>query len=184
MNVDTSKIDRWGKDVEARVQRWLQTETTFNFLRNTAGRVILAIVSIAALYGYGLVSYTDGDYHVWTYPLVISFVTLLQKISVRYAFDDDTAIDEFQHKRRNRAYRRAYKRVGAILLVGGALLTWQYLVIGTEKVLGLATGLVYLSPLQLHLTYERVLVLGSFLIGLFVIQKYLSWGIKGEPKAS
>ena len=179
----TDKIDKWGKDLGDRIQRWVQTETTFNFLRGTTGRVLLAIATIFVLYGYGWIALQRGGRHVWLYPLAISLVTLIQKISVRYAFDDDSQIDEFQHKRRNRAYRRAYKRIGAILLIIGMLCTWQYFAQGLVQALGLIKFEMHISAMEFHMGYEKALVLGSFLIGLFVIQKYLSWGLRGEPKA-
>lgn len=180
--MNTDKIDQWGKGVEEKVQRWVQTETTFNFLRYTAGRVILAILTVGVLYGYGWVAFERGGRHVWIYPIAIAIVTLVQKISVRYAFDDDTSIDEFQHNRRNRAYRRAYKRVGGILLAIMLLTYWQYLLLGFERMLDIAPVELSLDSLAFQMSFDKAMVIASFLIGLFVIQKYLSWGLKGEPK--
>jgi hypothetical protein len=182
MTSSTGKIDKWGKDLGARIQRWLQTETTFNFLRGTFGRVLLAITTILVLYVYGWIALERGGRNVWLYPLALALITLIQKISVRYAFDDDSQIDEFQHKRRNRAYRRAYKRVGAILLTIGMLCTWQYFTEGLFQALGLIKFELTISAMEFHMGYQSALVLGSFLVGLFVLQKYLSWGLKGEPK--
>ena len=181
--MNTDKIDQWGKELGDKIQRWVQTETTFNFLRGTTGRVILALITITVLYGYGWIALIRTGRHVWIYPLAIFLVTLVQKVSVRYAFDDDSQIDEFQHKRRNRAYRRAYKRIGAILLIIGLYCTWPYFAQALVEKLHLVNFDMYASNLEFHMSYERGLVLGSFLIGLFVIQKYLSWGLKGEPKA-
>ena len=181
--MNTDKIDKWGANLEARIQRWVQTETTFNFLRYTTGRILLAIASVAVLYGYGWVALKEGGGHIWLYPIMIGLVTFIQKISVRYAFDDDTQIDEFQHNRRNRAYRRAYKRVGGILLAIMLLMSWQYMLSEFFRAINYGTFSGYVSPLEFHMTFDNGMVIGSFLIGLFVIQKYLSWGLKGEPKA-
>lgn len=177
------KIDKWGDELEGRILRWVQTETIFNFLRYTPGRVLLAITSIGILYGYGWISLNSGGRHVWIYPIAIFAITLIQKISVRFAFDDDSIIDEFQHKRRNRAYRRAYKRVGGILITIVLLASWQFILLELARLLNLKDEYVLpLSPLEFHMSFEKAMVLGSFLIGLFVLQKYLSWGLKGEPR--
>jgi hypothetical protein len=183
---NTDKIDKWGKDLGDRIQRWVQTETRFNFLRRTPGRVALAFIAVCVLYGAGIYAWFDRGPIVTWYPFLIVLVTLAQKISVRFAFDGDSNIDELQHSRRNRAYRRAYKRIG-LILTGLVILwvVWQFHVQSEHRRVQFpgAPFKLYEFHFQTDISFERFLVLITFIVSLFILQKYLSWGLKGEPKA-
>jgi hypothetical protein len=185
MKVTENKIDKLGNDLGDKIQHWVQTETTFNFLRHTTGRVVLGFLTVILLYGVAFYAWFDRGPIVTMYPVILTVVTLLQKISVRYAFDDDSNIDELQHNRRNRAYRRAYKRIGLILI---GLLTlwvgWQFHLQSERRRVQFpgAPFKIYEFHFQADIGSERFVVLVTFIVSLFILQKYLSWGLKGEPK--
>ena len=168
------KIEVFGQNIESGVRGWVRNDRFFNFLRTTPARVVLALVTIAVLYGIPAFQMFYRGVSLWLYVGSLSLVVVLQKFSTRFAFDDDSEIDEYQHSRRNRAYRRAYKRVGAILAVAIMLFAEN----GAYLKHTLGSGFHY----SFDLGSENWLFLGVFLIGLFVLQKYLSWGIKGESK--
>jgi hypothetical protein len=110
---------------------------------------------------------------------------LLQKISVRYVFDDDSQIDELQHQLRNRAYRRAYKRIGLILAAALTLIVAAEFIQQRNLYESTITGAkfrFYQFAFQLDIGFSRAVVALTFIVGLFVLQKYLSYGLKGEPK--
>ena len=188
MNSRTDKIDKWGNKLGERIQRWVQRDTTFDFLRKTPGRTLLNVATIAALYlplvlGWG----NAGSILTW-WPVSLLCIVLLQKLSIRFAFDDDSAIDEFQHKRRNRSYRRAYKRIGTILLAIFGLPVLPALIPNIFGAIETINGRS--SWVSSQITNFKFEVLGldhflmafTFIVALFVLQKYLSWGVKGESK--
>ena len=167
------RIDAYGKSIERGVRGWVRNDQIFNGLRNTPARILLALITIGVLYGIPALQMFFGNVSIWTYLGAMAGVILLQKLSVRFAFDDDSEIDEYQHERRNRAYRRAYKRVGFILGAGIALLVWN----GMTLKAGAGSGFQY----SFDLASTNWTFLFTFVMGLFILQKYLSWGIKGEP---
>lgn len=176
-------IDAWAEDFNKKVIRWVQTETVLQPLRTTSGRWVLAVLTVAALYGYCWFALLNEGVSAYIYPVLLMVVVLLQKLSLRFIFDDDSIIDELQHSRRNRAYRRAYKRVGTILLTLVAVLSWQSLIRQGLNELGIASSLPSTDALAIHyLDVHQTVVLLTFLGGLFVLQKYLSYGLRGEPR--
>lgn len=170
------KFDSIGSVIDSRVRDWVQRDKWFNFLRGTSARVVLAVLSVLVLYGIPSYSILVSDVDIWFYVGALGVVTLLQKLSVRFAFDDDNEIDEYQHKRRNRAYRRAYKRIGFILGLG----IWIIGIQGYYLKSQLGSGFKF----AFDLATPHWLYMGVFLIGLFVLQKYLSWGVRGEARGA
>ena len=167
------KLDALGNKFEAGVRDWVRDDKFFNGLRNTPARILLALLSIGVLYGIPAIQILFGEVSIWLYASLLAVVVLLQKLSVRFAFDNDSDIDEYQHNRRNRAYRRAYKRIGLVIGTGVALIAWN----GAYMKASLGSGFRY----SFDLASANWTFIFAFLIGLFVLQKYLSWGFKGEP---
>lgn len=167
------RIDTFGRKIDAGVRGWVKNDQIFNGFRNTPARILLALITVGVLYGLPALQLFFGGVSIWLYIGLLALVIVMQKLSVRFAFDDDSEIDEYQAKRRNLAYRRAYKRVGLIIGLGIALFAGN----GIYLKESLGSGFKYSFDLaSTNWTYLFV-----FLIGLFVLQKYLSWGIKGEP---
>jgi hypothetical protein len=172
-------VDRLEERIESGVLNWVRNDQFFNGFRNTPARFVLAAISIAVLYGYGWFAFITPGAAGYLYPVFIFIVVLSQKLSVRFVFDDDSIIDEYQHKRRNKAYRRAYKRIGLILslvIVAAALKASVGLNLTAQSNFWpLPNGELNLA----FTTYQAYIAL-VFLLGLFTIQKYLSWGFRGE----
>ncbi len=167
------RIDALGHKIDSGARNWVKNDQIFNGFRNTPARIVLALLSIGVLYGIPALQLFSGGVSIWLYGGLLAAIILMQKLSVRFAFDDDSEIDEYQHERRNRAYRRAYKRIGLIIGLAIALFA------GNGAYLKATLGSGYAYSFDLASTdWTFVFV---FLIGLFVLQKYLSWGIKGEP---
>jgi hypothetical protein len=167
------KVESLSRKFEIGAKDWVRNDQIFNGMRNTPARIILALITVAVLYGFPALQFMSGGVSIWGYVVSLAVVILMQKLSVRFAFDDDSEIDEYQHKRRNRAYRRAYKRIGLIIGIGVALIAWN----GAYLKATLGSGFAY----SFDLASTNWMFVFAFLIGLFVLQKYLSWGIKGEP---
>lgn len=167
-----AKFEAASKKFEAGLVDWVRNDRIFDGFRNTYARMLLAALCWAALYGYGLMAIQVADSNsLVVYPILILLATGAQKLSLRFVFDDDDLIDEYQLQRRNRAYRRAYKRVALIL----ALVPLVWLLVLNDFDLQSAT----LAAPQLR--FEQVIVFVEFVFGLFILQKYISWGFKGEP---
>lgn len=167
------RIDALGRKADAGVRGWVKNDQFFNGLRNTPARILLAVITVGVLYGMPALQMFNRNVSIWTYLWSLVAVAIMQKLSVRFAFDDDSDIDEYQQERRNRAYRRAYKRIGLILGLGVALFAGN----GAYLKATLGTGFSY----SFDLASANWNFLFVFLMGLFILQKYLSWGIKGEP---
>jgi len=185
MSPKTDKIDEFSKELELKIERgvigWVNNDQWFNWLRNTAARWVLAVLTLAVLYGFGLFAWINEGVYGYLYPVTIFVVVVLQKLSVRFVFDDDSVIDEYQHERRNRAYRRAYKRIGlAVSLVVVLLLARSA---DLRHISFSAQSAFWPLPngtFSAQFSVEQLVIGLEFLIGLFALQKYLSWGMRGE----
>jgi hypothetical protein len=166
------QVEVFGSKIDAGVRGWVRNDRIFNGLRSTPARIVLAIITIAALYGIPAYQMFYRGVSAWLYVGVLLVCLLLQKLSVRFTFDDDGELDEYQLKRRNRSYRRAYKRVGAILVAAITVVAAN----GFYLKHSLGSGFQYTYDLG----SENWVFVAVFVVGLFVLQKYLSWGIKGE----
>ena len=168
------RVEVFGKNFDMSVRAWVRNDRSLNFLRTTSARLILSTITVLALYGIPAFQMFYRGVSIWLYVGALLFCVLLQKLSIRFAFDDDSQIDEYQHERRNRAYRRAYKRVATILALAIILVAEN----GYSLKQSLGSGFRY----SFDLGSENWVFLGVFVCGLFVVQKYLSWGIKGESR--
>lgn len=179
-NLD-NKVDKFEEKIEKGIQAWVKNDQYFNGLRNTPARILLFILTIGVLYGLGAYAFLQEDAtSMWTYIVGLIIVGGMQKLSVRFVFDDDSIIDEYQKVRRDKAFRRAYKRIAQILS----------LVIAVVIVRGFAVLNLYNQDqfwpfpngtFQLELSTPRVFLGLVFIYSLFALQKYISWGFKGEP---
>ena len=167
------RIDAFGHKIDSGARNWVRNDQFFNGFRNTPARILLALISISVLYGIPALQFFNGGVSIWLYVVLLAIVVVMQKLSVRFAFDDDSEIDEYQHERRNRAYRRAYKRIGFIIGLAVVAFAWNGAYLKATLGSGFASSFDLAS-----LDWTFVFV---FLIGVFVLQKYLSWGVKGEP---
>jgi Na+/proline symporter len=168
------RVEVFGKNIDMSVRTWVRNDRSLNFLRTTSARLILSALTVAVLYGLPAFQMFYRGVSIWIYVGAFVSCILLQKLSIRFAFDDDSQIDEYQQERRNRAYRRAYKRVATILTLAIILVTAN----GYSLKHSLGSGFSY----SFDLGSENWVFLGVFVCGLFVVQKYLSWGIKGEAR--
>jgi hypothetical protein len=170
------RVEIFGRNLDISLRTWVRNDRSLNFLRTTRARVVLSAVTVLALYGIPAFQMFYRGLSIWLYVGALVFCVLLQKLSIRFAFDDDSHIDEYLHERRNRAYRRAYKRVATILAIAILLVAEN----GYSLKHSLGSGFHY----SFDLGSENWVFVGVFVCGLFVVQKYLSWGIKGESRSA
>ena len=165
------KVARFEKRIEAGVMNWVRNDRIFDGFRNTPARILLWVIAVGVIYGFPIAALFTDQVSIWAYVASLIACLVAQKLSVRFVFDDDEVIDEYQHARRNKAYRRAYKRIAAdfvfaaILCIAGI----QY----QEHLMG--------SGWQWQIDTFKATFGLVFVIGIFALQKYLSWGFKGEP---
>lgn len=170
------RVEIFGKNLDISLRTWVRNDRSLNFLRTTRARLVLSALTVLSLYGIPAFQMFNRGLSIWLYVGALVVCVLLQKLSIRFAFDDDSHIDEYQHERRNRAYRRAYKRVATILAVAILLVAEN----GYSLKQSLGSGFHY----SFDLGSENWVFVGVFVCGLFIIQKYLSWGIKGESHSA
>lgn len=180
-----SKVEKFEERVEKGVRNWIQNDKGFDGFRNTPARVLLAVLTYGVLFGFGaLALFNQGD-SIWWYIILLALIGTMQKISVRFVFDDEELVDEYQAARRNKAYRHAYKRIGLVLgILAFDALAWA-IIRNVMNNIGLdgQTTLYRLfeSDFETGLSLYSIGVISVFIVGLFSLQKYLSWGVKGEP---
>ncbi len=173
-NTFDAAIAKLERRLEAGVLHWVRNDQIFNGFRNTPARVLLALFTNVALYGFPVATLFVSEIPLWGYGVALLLCLFAQKLSLRFVFDDDDVIDEYQHNRRNQSYRRAYKRIGSILVATALLMLLG--IYYQEKLMG--------SGWQWEIdTYKASFGL-VFVVGLFILQKYLSWGWRGEPLES
>lgn len=178
-----SKVERLENRIEKGVLNWVRNDQFFNGFRNTPARIVIAVLTYGVLFGFGAYALFNQGESIWWYMILLTLVGTMQKISVRFAFDDDSDVDEYQAARRNKAYRHAYKRMGLILCVlSFDALAWGII---NNLVIGLDAEITYYrlfeNEFDTGLSLYSIAVISVFLVGLFTLQKYLSWGVKGEP---
>lgn len=176
-----NKVDAFEARVEKGIQGWVKNDTIFNGFRNTPARILLAVITIGVLYGMGAYAFLSADAPaIWSYVVCLWLVGMMQKLSVRFVFDEGTQIDEYQRDRRDRAFRTAYKHIARILSLMFAVLIFR----GFANVNLYNQAQFWPFPngdFVLRLGTPQVFVGLVFVYSLFVLQKYLSWGFKGEP---
>lgn len=183
-----TRIEKLGTQVESGVLRWVRNDRIFDGLRNTYARVLLALLTVSTLYGFGFYLFTHDGLEL-QYIFALLCVGLMNKLSVRFVFDlDDDQLDEYQLARRDRAYRGAYKSLARLVTVGVALFFALviYVTIREQGHIHLpdfrsTAWLGMYAQFSVPLNFSQLLCFCTFAIAFFNLQKYLSWGFKGEP---
>ena len=167
------KAEMFGNRLTASIVRWFRNDTFFDGFRNTPARIIISSLSFIVLYG-GLIRCWITQSSLLEYIIALLVVLVMQAISVRFVFQIEgrEILDEYQSQRRDRAYRRAYKNIRSIIIAGVVgWLAYTYIREHAD---------IELGGWEL-LTYQRAATVAVFAIGLISLQKYLAYGIKGEP---
>ena len=167
------KAEMFGHRLTASIVRWFRNDTFFDGFRNTPARIIICTLSFIVLYG-GLIRCWVTQSSLLEYIIALLVVLVMQAISVRFVFQIEgrEILDEYQSQRRDRAYRRAYKSIRSIIVAGVVgWLVYTYIRENAD---------IELGGWEL-LTYQRAATVAVFAIGLISLQKYLAYGIKGEP---
>lgn len=167
------KVDQFQFMVTKRVVHWFRNETFFDGFRNTPARILITALSYITLYG-GLIGCWITQQTLLYYIIGLVIVLAMQAISVRFVFqiDGSEILDEYHERRRDRAYRRAYKNIKN-LVVSSVVIWLVYSYIRTNLDIDLGGWEL--------LTYQRAAAIATFGIGLISLQKYIAYGIKGEP---
>jgi hypothetical protein len=159
-------------------RRWIgSTEILLGFT-NTYARCLITIASAVVLFGWGWYSFNFEE-SAPEYAIALLVCLLLQAASVRFIFLWDDLNDEYQIKRRDASYRKAYRRIRQIFVA--IALIWFFAIFVAGYIYD-HSGLVIQLPVQLD--NYRIAVLAIFLVGLMSFQKYASYGMKGEPFVS
>ncbi len=172
------KLDKglrsFGSRFESGVMDWIRHDKVFDIFRSTSARLVLGLLTIGVLYGFPVAAFFADNLPLLSYSVALALCLGIQAISTRFVFNDREVIDEYQLTRRNDAYRRAFKQVGWLL--------------GLLAVLCLAWIIDYENSMGSAWRWEINPYLAGFgliwVVGLLTIQPYLSWGFKGEPRAS
>jgi hypothetical protein len=167
------KAEMFGNRLTASIVRWFRNDTFFDGFRNTPARIIICTLSFIVLYGGLIVGWSTQNI-LLEYIIALFVVLVMQAISVRFVFQIEgrEILDEYQSQRRDRAYRRAYKNIRSIIVAGVVgWLAYTYIRENAD---------IELGGWEL-LTYQRAATVAVFAIGLISLQKYLAYGIKGEP---
>jgi len=171
-----SRLEGKMKSFETRfgagVMDWIRNDSVFDILRSTPARLGLWFLTVGVLYGIPIAALLTDTIEIWVYGAALAICFGLQTISTRFVFNDREVIDEYQLTRRNDAYRRAFRWVGGILGLLAVLCLIQ--ISNYEQSMG--------SGWQLEINPYIAWFGLIWLVGLFALQPYLSWGIKGEPR--
>ena len=187
-------IGSFEDEIESRLKNWIRNDRIFDFLRGTAARVILILVTWATLYGFGYLAYTNPSL-TWWYVGALVLLGLIHAMSVRYVFGSmedrgfqfrvmnvemDGLTDEYQRARRDRAFRIAYQNIGGLSsFLIGAYVTYQiYLSSEAAGKFQIPAGFTF----DFYVSLEQAIVVLAGMIGFFTLQKYIGWGFRGEPK--
>ena len=160
------------------IRRWISSTALLLGMTNTYARWLITISSYGVLFGWGFYAlYFEVTAPEYAIALIICFA--FQAASVRFIFRWNELNDEYQSTRRDTAYRRAYKRIRQILVLIAAL--WFFFTIVADYIDD-HSGISFHFPLEMN--NYRVAVATIFLVGLMTLQKYASYGMKGEPFVS
>ncbi len=180
----SKKIEESAEQAADRLERgiinWVKNDRFFDGFRNTYARLLLIVLATSWLIGGLVFCYNNGS-GFWIYAIGVALSVLAQQISVRFVFNTDAReiVDEYQERRRNRAYRRAYRWVTAI--VTGLVITVLFYAYVNVY---FTDGYIPLIPdafIHWNIGAYQVAVVVIFLLGLFALMPYFAWGFKGEP---
>jgi len=156
------------------VIKWLRTSQFFDGMVNTPARILINILSILVLYVW-TIDVANKEHNLLAWVITLLLLLFMQAASVRFVFNTEGIADELQEKKRNRAYRRAYRTIRRLALIPVGL--FAYLVIaGPHGDANLLWDFV-----AYRLDNYRSLTLAIFIFAVSSFQKYFSYGMKGEP---
>jgi len=173
------KPERFEKIVDAKVDsfektfiNWLRTSQIFDGMVNTPARILINSMTAIALYGWGFwVFLTESQIVAWTICLAV--LAFMQAASVRFVFNVEGSADEYQSKRKAKAYRKAYSNIRLVAIT--IVLLGAFRASATGRSLWLHFGS------YTFFDNYRALTGAVFLIALITFQKYFAYGMKGEP---
>jgi len=174
-----------GDKLEAKITGWFRNDEFFAGFRNTPARAIITTLSVAILFGYGYYAFTNSAQTFW-YLGLVCLVLLVQAISVRFVFNMDESsteklLDEYHRRRRDKALRRANKsfvNMMGLFLIAAFLYGYKdYFFGGKDLNFPDGADAVY----NFSLSGWQFFVIVIFVSGWIALQKYWSYGIKGEP---
>ena len=174
-----------GDKLEAKITGWFRNDEFFAGFRNTPARAIITALSVAILFGYGYYAFTNSAQTFW-YLGLVCLVLLVQAISVRFVFNMDESsteklLDEYHRRRRDKALRRANKSfvyMMGLFLIAAFLYGYKdYFFGGKDLNFPDGADAVY----NFSLSGWQFFVIVIFVSGWIALQKYLAYGIKGEP---
>jgi hypothetical protein len=194
-----------GDRLEAKIFGWVRNDEFFSGLRNTYARVIITLLSVAVLFGYGYYAFMNSELSLW-YLGFICLTLVLHAISVRFVFnleDKKSALswprvrflslqeekpakilDEYHLRRRDKALQRAHESfVGTLGLALVAAFLYGY----KDYFFGAKDFSITSMPDAVYnftLSGGQILVIAFFVSGWVSLQKYWSYGVKGEPFVS
>lgn len=169
--------------IESAVINWIRNDRYFDGFRNTYARVLITALTWLGLYAFGAYAFITPGAVNW-YCLILAVLALMNQLSVRFAFNVDHSkhlTDEYQAKRRDASYRRAYRQLSSQLLSGLVFFFAVRYFWGNTSASSAEFPEAGQVSFFVHLNVEEIIVLGAFYIGVFGLQKYMSWGFKGEP---
>lgn len=191
-----------GDKIEAKIVNWFRNDEFFAGFRNTFARALITLGSMAVLFGYGCYAFMNPELSLW-YLGLICLVLVMQAISVRFVFNIEdkktfaygfsarvfsikgakgkNILDEYHLRRRDKALQRAHESFVGILglaLIGAFFYGYKEYFFGEKE--------FTFSPMpdavyNFTLSGGQLLVIACFVTGWAALQKYWSYGIKGEP---
>ncbi len=171
--------------VEQAFIRFFRNETIFAGFRNTPARVIITLLSVSVLFGYGYYAFLNTSVAIW-YLALILLVLLMNAISVRFVFQMEGntpkhVLDEYHLRRRNKAKERSHdalKSFIGLIITGGLIYGYKDQIFGGKEF-----GDEFLPEAVFNFTLNsgQQLVLLLFVIGYVSLVKYFSYGLRGEP---
>lgn len=178
-----AQIESLESKVESRVKNWIRNDRVFDGFRNTYARILLYVLGVATVFGFGYLAFQDQNLTGW-YILALVITVLSQQVSVRYVFnaDEEDLVDEYQAARRDRAYRVAYKNLQNLVGLAMLLMAANAILPGHFGE-GEDFSWVWFENLTFgfDLSLNQAIVVFSGVIALMNLQKYWAWGVKGEP---
>jgi len=186
-------IRKFESQVESKIKNWVKNDRFFDGLRNTYARVLLILLTWVTLFGFGYLAFNSESLTIW-YVLSLVLLGAMHQLSVRHVFssssdswfsfrvasvESDDLLDEYQRARRDRAFRGAYRNLGSVVF---ALFTayMVYLVWQSSDAAG-SLELPAVLTVDFQLSLSQVVVITAGVVGFYSLQKYIAWGIKGEP---
>jgi hypothetical protein len=186
-------IRKFESQVESKIKNWVKNDRFFDGLRNTYARVLLILLTWVTLFGFGYLAFNSESLTIW-YVLSLVLLGAMHQLSVRHVFNSssdswfsfrvasvepDEFLDEYQRARRDRAFRGAYRNLGSVVF---ALFTayMVYLVWQSSDAAG-SLELPAVLTVDFQLSLSQVVVITAGVVGFYSLQKYIAWGIKGEP---